>query len=63
MLYYLSFIALVSFVIRNLIRTYGGTGWEEEIPNILKKDMKSLTAGVDSNEHQSLNLQQRVIHI
>ena len=46
----------------NLIRTYG-SGWQEEIPSILKKDMKSLTAGegVGSGEHQSLNLQQRVI--
>ena len=47
----------------NLIRTYGNSEWEEEIPHILKKDMKSLTMGeeADSNEHQSLNLQQRVI--
>ena len=47
----------------NLIRTYrGASGWEEEIPAILKDDMKSLTAGgSDSTEHQSLNLQQRVI--
>ena len=50
-------------IVGNLIRTYGGSGWEEEIPSILKKDMKSLTTGegVDSSEHQSLNLQQRVI--
>ena len=47
----------------NLIRTYGGSGWEEEIPSILKKDMKSLTMGegADSSDRQSLNLQQRVI--
>ena len=43
-----------------MIRTYG-QGWEEEIPSILKKDMKSLTAGEGGTEHQSLNLQQRVI--
>ena len=50
-------------IVGNLIRTYG-SGWEEEIPSILKKDMKSLTAGegaAASTEHQSLNLQQRVI--
>ena len=47
----------------NLIRTYGGPGWEEEVPQILKKDMKSLTSGegMDDGETQSLNLQQRVI--
>ena len=48
-----------------MIRTYGGdSGWEEEIPTLLKSDMKSLTAlgkGADGSEHQSLNLQQRVI--
>ena len=43
----------------NLIRTYGG-GWEEEIPSILKKDMKSLTTG-KGDTSQPLNLQQRVI--
>ena len=47
----------------NLIRTYGGPGWEDEIPSILKKDMKSLTAGEGGggSDHTSLNLQQRVI--
>ena len=47
----------------NLIRTYGDSGWEDEIPMVLKKDMKSLAMGKgsDSNAHQSLNLQQRVI--
>lgn len=46
----------------NLIRTFGGVGWEEEIPNILKKDMKSLMSGEDaSSGAQPLNLQQRVI--
>ena len=34
----------------NLIRTYGGPGWEDEIPSLLKKD-----------GFTSLNLQQRVI--
>ena len=43
----------------NLIRTFG-TGWEEEIPSILKKDMKSLSTGKADNS-QPLNLQQRVI--
>ena len=43
-----------------MIRTYGGPGWEEEIPSILKKDMKSLTTG-KGDSSQPLNLQQRVI--
>ena len=53
----------VSQIVGNLIRTFG-SGWEEEIPSILKKDMKSLTAGetaTGGSERQSLNLQQRVI--
>ena len=49
-------------IVGNLIRTFGD-GWEDEIPSILKKDMKSLTTGegTDNAKHQSLNLQQRVI--
>ena len=49
-------------IVGNLIRTFGA-GWEEEIPTILKTDMKSLTTGegTDSGATQSLNLQQRVI--
>ena len=43
----------------NLIRQFGG-GWEEEIPSILKKDMKSLSTGTGDSS-QPLNLQQRVI--
>ena len=43
----------------NLIRTFGG-GWEDEIPSILKKDMKSLATG-KGDASQPLNLQQRVI--
>ena len=46
-------------IVGNLIRTYGGIGWEDEIPSILKKDMKSLKGTGDSS--QPLNLQQRVI--
>ena len=46
-------------IVGNLIRTYG-SGWEEEIPSILKKDMKSLSTGKGDNS-QPLNLQQRVI--
>ena len=46
-------------IVGNLIRTFGGSGWEEEIPSILKKDMKSLAGKGDSS--QPLNLQQRVI--
>ena len=49
-------------IVGNLIRTFG-SGWEDEIPSILKKDMKSLTLGegADNSEQQSLNMQQRVI--
>ena len=47
-------------IVGNLIRTFGD-GWEEEIPSVLKKDMKSLTAGEGAANNQSLNLQQRVI--
>ena len=48
-------------IVGNLIRTFG-TGWEEEVPSILRTDMRSLTeAGSDSSEHTPLNLQQRVI--
>ena len=46
-------------IVGNLIRTFG-TGWEEEIPSVLKKDMKSLTTGKGADS-QPLNLQQRVI--
>ena len=46
-------------IVGNLIRTFG-TGWEEEIPSVLKKDMKSLTTG-KGEDSQPLNLQQRVI--
>ena len=45
---------------RNLIRTYGGGGWEDEIPTMLKQDMRSLTTGKGTASHP-LNLQQRVI--
>ena len=47
-------------IVGNLIRTFGGSGWEDEIPSILKKDMKSLTTG-KGDSSQPLNLQQRVI--
>ena len=43
------------------MRTYGGSGWEEEIPQILKKDMKSLASAKGAEGGNSLNLQQRVI--
>ena len=46
-------------IVGNLIRQYG-SGWEEEIPSVLKKDMKSLTTG-KRDSSQPLNLQQRVI--
>ena len=48
-------------IVGNLVRTYGGSGWEEEIPQILKKDMKSLASGEGAEGGESLNLQQRVI--
>ena len=48
-----------SQIVGNLIRSFG-EGWEVEIPNVLKKDMKSLTAGA-GGKGQSSNLQQRVI--
>ena len=53
----------VQQIVGNLIRTYG-SGWEEEIPSVLRKDMMSLTigeGGTDGSDHQSLSLQQRVI--
>ena len=43
-------------IVGNLIRTFGG-GWEEEIPQILKKDMKSLKMN-KGDTSQPLNLQQ-----
>ena len=46
-------------IVGNLIRTYG-SGWEDEIPSILKKDMKSLKTG-KGDTSQPLNLQERVI--
>ena len=48
-------------IVGNLVRTYGGSGWEEEIPQILKKDMKSLASGEGAEGGECLNLQQRVI--
>ena len=53
------FLQLCLNIVGNLIRTYG-SGWEEEIPSILKKDMKSLKTG-KGDSSQPLNLQQRVI--
>ena len=50
-------------IVGNLIRTFG-SGWEQEVPDILRGDMKSLTAnarGASGEQHQPLNLQQRVI--
>ena len=58
----ISIIIMCNSIGRNLIRTYGEAGgWEDEIPTILRKDMKNLTAGEGTDENQSLNLQQRVI--
>ena len=49
-------------IVGNLIRTFG-VGWEQEVPPILRKDMRSLTeaGSASSNEHTPLNLQARVI--
>ena len=49
-------------IVGNLIRTFG-SGWEQEVPSILRTDMRSLTeGGTDgSKDNTPLNLQQRVI--
>ena len=48
-------------IVGNLIRTFGN-GWEQEVPDILRGDMKSLTENVRGGSiGQPLNLQQRVI--
>ena len=48
-------------IVGNLIRTFGD-GWEQEVPDILRGDMKSLAVNArDASGAQPLNLQQRVI--
>ena len=49
-------------IVGNLIRTFGA-GWEQEVPSILRTDMRSLTEGGSgsSKDNTPLNLQQRVI--
>jgi hypothetical protein len=48
-------------IVGNLIRTFG-SGWEQEVPGILRGDMKSLTENArDASGAQPQNLQQRVI--
>jgi hypothetical protein len=50
-------------IVGNLIRTFGNE-WEQEVPGILKGDMKSLAenaVGASGKQNQPLNLQQRVI--
>jgi len=48
-------------IVGNLIRTFGN-GWEQEVPDILRGDMKSLAVNArDASGAQPLNLQQRVI--
>jgi hypothetical protein len=50
-------------IVGNLIRTFGA-GWEQEVPSILRTDMRSLTEEASSGgskEHTPINLQQRVI--
>ena len=52
-------VPLCLHIVGTLIRTFG-EGREDEIPSILKKDMKSLSTGKGESS-QPLNLQQRVI--
>jgi hypothetical protein len=50
-------------IVGNLIRTFG-SGWEQEVPDILRGDMNSLaenSRGASGEQNQPLNLQQRVI--
>jgi hypothetical protein len=48
-------------IVGNLIRTFGN-GWEQEVPDILRGDMKSLAENAHGvSGEQPLNLQQRVI--
>jgi hypothetical protein len=50
-------------IVGNLIRTFG-SGWEQEVPGILRGDMKSLAendCSATGEQNQPLNLQQRVI--
>jgi hypothetical protein len=49
-------------IVGNLIRTFGDN-WEQEVPSILRTDMRSLkdAGSGNSKEHAPLNLQQRVI--
>ena len=48
-------------IVGNLIRTFG-VGWEEEVPKMLRTDMRSLTDDTARDgEQQPLNLQMRVI--
>ena len=49
-------------IVGNLIRTFG-VGWEQEVPSILRTDMRSLTEGGtgSSKDNTPLNLQTRVI--
>ena len=46
-----------TFTVGKLIRSFGGTGWETEVPSILKTDMKSLTQQDDGNA-SGLSMQQ-----
>ena len=51
-------------IVGNLIRTFGA-GWQQEVPSILRTDMRSLTergsGGSSRKDTTPLNLQQRVI--
>jgi hypothetical protein len=49
-------------IVGNLIRTFGAN-WEQEVPSILRTDMRSLieVGSGSSEEHTPLNLQARVI--
>ena len=47
-------------IVGNLVKNYGAN-WEEEVPALLRTDMKSLRAADDEGDLNPLNLQQRVI--
>ena len=46
-------------IVGNLVKNFG-SNWEEEVPALLRTDMKSLRAA-DEGDLNPLNLQQRVI--
>jgi hypothetical protein len=51
---------MVLQIVGKLIANYG-PNWREDIPDVLRRDMKSLQDNVTTTGKQPLNLQQRVI--